>query len=127
MTHRVLIIEDDRMIHKLARVGRTVPRQALTFQEWLTQYLAERRDELKPESHRKLGQTRDKLLAYFDPQTPMRAITTKRAAEWRQWMRTKRLSEAVVKTHSGNAKTIMQEAVRRKLIEENPFSSHFLT
>lgn len=28
----------------------------------------------------------------------------------------------VIKTHCGNAKTLIAEAVRRKLIEENPFA-----
>ena len=112
---------DDRMIDKLARVGLTVPRQTLTLQGWLTQYLDGREGELKPESHRKLGQTRDKLVAYFDPQIRLRTITTQQAAEWRQWLRRQKLSEAAVKTHSGNAKTVMQEAVRRKLLPENPF------
>ena len=120
-TSRWLAGLNDRMIDKLARVGLTLPRQAFTVREWLTQYLDDRKGELKPESHRKLGQTRDKLLAYMDPQTPLRAITTKQAAEWRRWLRDQKLSEAAVKTHSGNAKTIMLEAVRRKLIEENPF------
>ena len=119
-TSRWLAGLDDRMIGKLARVDLTVPRQSVTLQGWLTQHVDQREGELKPESRRKLGLTRDKLLAYFDPQTPLRRITPQQAAEWRQWLRGQKLSEAVIKTYSGNAKTLLQEAVRRKLIGDNP-------
>ena len=121
-TSRWLRDLDDRLYDKLARVGLTAPRQTTTLKEWLETYLEQRRSELKPESYRKLGQSRDKLLEFFDPQIPLRSITPQRAAEWRQWMRQdQKLSEATIKTHSGNAKTIMLEAVHRKLIAESPF------
>ena len=132
-TARWLASRDDRMIAKLARVGLTASRQTVTLESWLTQYLDERDGELKPESHRKLGQTRDKLVGrpktadrdavkgHFAPDTPLRQLTPQDAAEWRQWLRSQGLSEAAIKTHSGNAKTMLQEAVRRKLIEDNPF------
>ncbi len=120
-TSRWLADLDDRMLGKLACAGLTVPQQKLTLREWLTQYLYQREGELKPESHRKLRQTQDKILSYFDPEIPLRTISTQHAAEWRQWLRKQQLSVAAVKTHSGNAKTIMMEAVRRKLIPENPF------
>ncbi len=124
---------DDRLYGKLAAVDLVAPRQSITLGEWVTRYVDERRGELKAESQRKLGQTRDKLVGrpktadrdavkgYFDPAVPMRQLTPQDAAEWRQWLRSQGLSEAAIKTHSGNAKTIMQEAVRRKLIEDNPF------
>jgi len=53
--------------------------------------------------------------------THLRAITHDRAADWRQYLAGLGLSEAAVKTHRGNAKTIFHEAVRRKLVPENPF------
>ena len=119
-TSRWLAGLDDRMIGKLARVGLTAPRQTITLKEWLTLYLDQRRADLKPESHRKLCQTRDKLLAYFDAQTPVRSITTRQASEWRQWLRGQ-VSEAWTKTLCGNVKTVFAEAVRHKVIPENPF------
>jgi len=124
---------DDHLYGKLAAVGLVAPRQALTLGAWVTQYLAERKGELKAESHRKLGQTlaklvgrrktadRDAVRGYFDPDIPLRQLTPQDAAAWRQWLRSHGLSEAAIKTHSGNVKTIMREAVRRKLIENDPF------
>ncbi len=112
---------DDPMINKLARAGLTSHRNHTTLQGWLDRYLSDREGELKPESLRKLRQTKDKLLAYYDPQTPLRAITVEQAADWRQWMKTQKLSEAAIKTHCGNAKTMAEEAVRRELVSDNPF------
>ena len=120
-TARWLAELDDPMIDKLVRVGLAQPRRKVTLREWLKQLLDDRKDELKPESLRKLEQTRDKLLDFFDPDTPLRAITREQAAAWRQDLKNSKLSEASVKTHSGNAKTMLAEAVRRKLIPENPF------
>jgi len=113
---------DEKMVAKLARLKLTEPRRHTTLGGWLDQYLDEREGELKPESLRKLNQTRDKLLAFFDAGMPMRQITLQDAAQWRQFLKDRKLSEAVIKTHSGNVKTILSEAVRRKLIEENPFA-----
>ena len=68
-----------------------------------------------------LGQTVAKVKAWFPPDTLLRGITPDQAADWRQWLVKEGLSEASVKTHCGNAKTIMQEAVRRALLPESPF------
>jgi len=109
------------MIAKLARVGLIQPRVHTTLKGWIEQYLAERKGDLKPGSLRKLEQTKTKLLAFFDADTELHKITIQRAADWREFLKGLKLSEAVVKTHCGNAKTMIADAVRRKLIEENPF------
>ena len=119
-TDRWLVAQNDDMTKKLARVGLT-QRQATTLQEWLGSYLRDYEDELKPESLRKLRQTQKKLLSHFDPGKRLNTITVQQAADWRQYLKRQELSEATVKTHSGNAKTMMAEAVRRKLIADNPF------
>ena len=120
-TARWLAGLDDRLFDKLARVGLVQQRQSVTLEGWLEQLLAEREAELKPESLRKLKQTQTKLLDFFDGDVPLRMITTQQASEWRQHLRALGLSEAAVKTHCGNAKSIIREATRRKLIEESQF------
>ena len=120
-TSRWLAGQDDRMIAKLARVGLTQDRHHTTLENWLLQYQKEREGDLKPESLRKLKQTGEKLLAYFAPQTSLRQITVQQSAEWREHLKGLKLSDVAIKTHSGNAKGIIEEAVRRKLIEDNPF------
>jgi len=111
----------DDWVTKLARVGLASPRASETLGYWLKRYLDDRKEEIKPTSHRKLEQTKKKLLGFFGSRTPLRKITPDQAAAWRVSLRDQKLSEAGIKTHSGNAKTMMQEAVKRKLIGENPF------
>ena len=50
-------------------------------------------------------------------------VIRRMAIEWCQFLKALNLSEAAIKTHSGNAKTMVNKAVPRKLIEENPFAS----
>ena len=141
-TSRWVAERPDKFHAKLARVGLVTPRASMTLGGWLATYLEQRKGELKPHSVRKLEQTKAKLLARFPADTPLRSITPAQAAEWRAELKaagrraktkapegsepatkTKAagLSEATIKTLCGNAKTIMHEAVRRKLITENPF------
>lgn len=121
-TTRWLASIDDRLYAKLAAVELAPTRQSATIGAWLEQYLEEREGDLKPESLRKLEQTKVKLLAHLDPDTPLRKITHEDAAAWRRFLKDLGLSEAAIKTHSGNAKTMLAAAVRRKLIPENPFA-----
>jgi integrase len=121
-TTRWLAGIDDRLHEKLARVDLTLPRVKATLQGWLEQYLEEREGELKPESLRKLKQTKTKLLAFFEDDRELRKLTLQDATDWRLFLKSLKLSEAAVKTHCGNAKTMLAEAVRRKLIEDSPFA-----
>ena len=112
---------DDRLFAKLANVGLVAARVKTPVVAWLDQYLAERVDDLKPESHRKLKQTRNKLAVHFDAQRELRSLTPEDAVAWRSALKQQGLSEAAIKTHCGNAKTMLAEAVRRKTLAENPF------
>ena len=120
-TTRWLASIDDRLYDKLESVGLVPERQGATIGAWLEQFLAERQGDLKPESLRKLKQTKTKLLAFFNDDTPLREITPEDAAAWRRFLKELGLSEAAIKTHSGNAKTMLTAAVHRKVIAENPF------
>lgn len=114
---------DDALHAKIAAVGLVAERSNQHIGPWLTKYLDTRKAELKPGSLRKLAQTKAKLLAFFSASTALRAITTDMAADWRSSLVDQGLSEAAVRTHSGNAKTMFAEAVVRKLIAENPFEN----
>ena len=127
-TSRWLTGLDDVVIDRLAAVGLTMPRPSTRLGDFLDKYVATRRHLLKPASVRKLGQTKAKLLAFFDPSAHLRAITADQAADWRLWLGSpaagggeQGLSVASVKLHSGNAKTIFNDAVRRGLVGESPF------
>lgn len=121
-TSRWLARLDDRLYDKLARVDLVPARVRTSLKAWLTQYLRDRSGELKPESLRKMKQTTEKLLTFFGPDVELRKITEQNAVAWRAFLKESNLSEAAIKTHSGNAKTIFANAVRRKLIIDNPFA-----
>jgi len=119
-TSRWLVDLDDVIHARLAAVGLVQERQSLELGAWVEKYLASRAGDLKPESLRKLQQTKDKLLGFFDAKTALRAVTPDRAADWRQWLLKQGISEATVRQHCRNAKTIFGEAVERGLIQQSP-------
>lgn len=112
---------DDGLHQKLVAVGLVKARQGRTLGAWLETFLDSRSD-LKPESRRKLRQTQAKLIAYFGEDHPLHLVTPDEAAEWREGLKTTGLSEAAVKTHTGNAKTMFADAVRRELVAKSPFA-----
>jgi integrase len=122
-TCRWLASLEDRLYAKLAAVRLVPERQNASIGSLLSAYISGHEDDLKPESIRKLKQTQTKLLDYFDEDRPVRQITVEEAIAWRRSLKDLGLSEAAIKTHSGNAKTMMAEAKRRKVIDANPFES----
>ncbi len=112
---------DERLYAKLAAVDLLPDREDATLGGAIAAYLDSREGELKPESLRKLRQTEAKLLDFFDSSKPLRKLTGAEASAWRKSLKGLGLSEAAIKTHCGNAKSILAEAVRRKLVEDNPF------
>lgn len=112
---------DNTLHEKLVAVDLVPPRQSTTLGDWLDKYIDGREGDLKPRSHRKLAQTMEKIKAGIDSATPLRSLTPEHASAWLHSMRSAGLSVATIKTHCGNAKTIIGEAVRRKMLDENPF------
>jgi integrase len=120
-TARWLTGLEPRMYDKLVAVGLAPERGRATIGAVVETYIAERESDLKPESIRKLRQTQAKLKETFDDDTPVTKITPADAAAWRRSLREQGLSEAAIRTHSGNAKTMLAAALRRKTIPESPF------
>ncbi len=113
---------DDRMHGKLAAAGLVPVRRRETLGEAASRYISARVGDLKPESLRKLRQTEAKLRALLDPARPLRDLAPEDAVAWRRGLRALGLSEAAVRTHCGNAKSILGDAVRRGEIGRNPFA-----
>ena len=122
----------DIMHAKLAGVGLVDPREpapvAPTLGAWLDKYIGQREGELKPSSVKKLARTKALLLAHFDTALPIDAITPDAAADWRAWLakadattEKAELSEATVRLHCRNAKTIFNDAAERELLKASPF------
>ncbi len=110
---------DDALHARLVRLGLAKPRIRRTLGAWLSMFM-ESRANLKPESRRKLEQTRAKLIAAFGEECGLSEITGERASAWRKSMADAGLSVAAVKTHVGNAKSIFADAVRMGLLTSSP-------
>lgn len=112
---------DDWLHGKLAAVGLTKGRQCRTLGEWMEMFM-ESRAGLKPESKRKLEQTRTKLESFFGKDRLLQQISAEDASRWRAGLGKAGLSEAAVKTHTGNAKTMFKELVHREVLMRSPFA-----
>jgi len=122
----------ETMREKLARVGLIeAPVQAkVKLGEFLRDYLA-RQVHLKPASLIVIRHCVRNLLDYFGD-CPIDSITAAGADDFRKWLLSKgrsrkqrnspALSPATVAKRLGHCQTIFADAVRRKLIAENPFA-----
>ena len=126
----------DEMREKLARCGLVesqVKRVArtLTIAAWLKEYFAERTD-VKAGTLKTYEKARDNLLDYFGQKCLVRDVTPAEASKWRTWLKTKgnrrdtkqkrkNMAEDTVRRRTGMAKQFFGVAVKRGLIDSNPF------
>lgn len=113
---------DDVMYGRLAATGLVPERTSRSLHAWMTEYLDRRKIDLKPSSYKKLIQTQDKLKSYFKDDKYLNDLTPLDGENWRLWLKEQGLSEASVRTHCGNAKTILRAAVAMEIIERSPFA-----
>ena len=118
---------DDVMYGKLVAVGLVPARepvqaedQAITLGQFLVQYIGGRTD-IKPSTRCNLEQVRRNLLDYFGADRPLASITPGDADEFRVNLLGK-LGENTVRRNCGRAKQFFRAAVRKRLIQENPFA-----
>jgi len=113
--------------------------------EWLTRFVAERRGELAPSSIQRLNVTARWLMEYFGDTILIDALTPDAAKSWRAWLAqqpiqhhkakrgkrspikpaataVKHLTEATLRLHCRNVKSIFNDAVARELLPRNPFN-----
>lgn len=113
----------DNIHSKLAAVGlvvERVPTVNQTLGGFLDDFLNNRTD-LKPNSQLVYGHTKRTLIEFFGFDKPLKDITEKDASLWRAYLTEQGLSEATVNKRAANAKVFFKVAVKRKLIESNPF------
>lgn len=85
-------------------------------------YVASRTD-WKPNTVANVKQVTRLLKAHFGERYLMRAITPGDADRWQRWLTVDcKLSVATVSKHSKRAKSILKQAVRDRLLTENPFA-----
>ncbi len=117
---------DTVLYEKLAAVGLVPVREAVQAEgqivalgEFLDQYIKGRTD-IKPSTRCNLEQVRRNLLDYFGAERLLAAITPGDADEFRVNLLGK-LGENTVRRNCGRAKQFFQAAIRKRLIQENPF------
>ncbi len=106
---------------RLAELKLIKARVSTKLGAFLEKHIADKKASLKPGSYRKLVDSKGKLLAFFPENTGLRDITPDEASNWRQSLAKLKLSEAAIKTHTGNVKMFFADAVRRELLARNPF------
>ena len=110
---------DDRMHARLARVGLLPSRQDSTVGAWWDRCI-DKRPDLKPASVEKLRQSKAKFLAFFNAGRSLRSITRGDAQDLRRALVAEGLSEATVRQHCRNFKSVFNAAVTHGLLLESP-------
>ena len=93
-----------------------------TVKEFLADYLSRRWDELKDGTRTFYGHTIRNLNEFFGSEPRLDDVTAGDADDFRRNLqKTKKLSAATVVRRCALARTFFKDAVRRKLIDSNPF------
>lgn len=112
----------DQFHRKLERVGLVQPREKADPTElgaFLEAYIASRTD-LKPNTIRHLNDVKRKMIEYFGAGKDLASITPADGDEFRLWL-SERVGPNSVRRWMGRAKQLLKQAVRKRLIPENPF------
>lgn len=131
-TARWLARLSDPLYDKLVNAGLVPPRAAVTLKAFVDQYI--KRRKVKESTKTVWRRTRRHLVNCFGADKPLRELTTADAKDFRQFLRQQPghgpkdekgnpplMSEASVRTMCSRAKTFLQDAVDRGLVEDNPF------
>lgn len=114
----------DVMHARLAAVGlvegRAASKPAPTLGLLLAEFFAAR--SVKPSTVSSNSQTRKALADHFGEAMPLASITPLEADKWRQALKAKGLAEATIAKRVKNARQIFRQAIRWKMILENPFA-----
>jgi len=113
----------DDLHKRLAKVGLVEPRgsrDAATLGKFTTDYIASRTD-VKPRTVINLKRAADAMVEYFGAKRSLASITSGDADSYRLHLLGKGLAENTVRRLCGRARQFMHVALRRKIIEDNPF------
>jgi integrase len=111
---------DVALARKLARVGLVGPRPGLTtLDPFIRGYITGRTD-LKESTRISMGLARQRLVAFFDPATPLRNITVGDAKRWVVYLR-EHYAEATAARTLKRARQFFHAAKDDQLVTANPF------
>lgn len=128
---------DDSFRDKLVAVGLVEGRDSALLGSFLESFIDDRTD-VKLATRKKYISTKNKLLEYFSENRELRSIREAEADDWRKWLSksgsrpgkvkegkerpSKPMAENTIRKHISVAKVFFGKAVRRRLIETNPFA-----
>jgi len=120
-TSRWLVNLDAQLYDKIAAVGLTRRREVATIGPFTRAYIDSRVD-IKPRTRINLEQARRYLLECFDADKPMREFTAGDAEDFRLRLLRQGLSDNTVRRSIGRARQFFIAAIRRGLVQTNPFT-----
>jgi integrase len=112
----------DDLAAKLAAVGLMPERQSETLGGFLNAYLARRSAGAKPNTVDNIRRVVNDLLAVHPATLGLRHFTSDHADKLHRWYTDKNLKPATIHRQLKFAKQFFADAVKRKLIHENPFA-----
>ena len=113
----------DAALHgKLAAAGLVAPRDAATLGPFLDGYLASREADAKASTLDLLVRAADCLAEFLGRDRPLRDVTPGDADDYRRHLTARGLGENTVRRRVGRAKQFFHAAVRKRLVEHNPFA-----
>ena len=115
---------DDGMHAKLARYGLIAPREAAALGAFLDSYLDSRRNDgaTKPATIDLLTRSAAEVEAYFGKDRRLRDVTAGHADDYRRHLTGRGLAKGTVDRRVGRAKQFFAAALRKELIDRNPFA-----
>ncbi len=111
----------EKLHSKLVNVGLVQPRESAALGPFLKGYV-ERRTDVKESTRLKWGSAKMHLIAFFGESKSLREITQGHADEFRVYLLKQKLAENSVRRYCGISKQFFGAALKKRLIEENPFS-----
>jgi hypothetical protein len=114
---------DDTMHARLAAVGLVKPRKnsSTTLKQLLDSFFEHL--NVKPITSLGYQPTREALMEYFGADTPIRDIEPLQADQWRAKMKADDYAEATLSKRVKLARQIFRQAVRWKMLRDNPFEA----
>lgn len=120
-TARWLAKIGESLYTKLAAVGLVEERAKSKLGPFLADYIAGRVDA-KDSTRKKLESARVHLVAFFGENRELRSINAGHSDDFRQFLYKQGHAENTVRRYCGIAKQFFRVALRKRLIDENPFS-----
>ena len=114
----------DTLHDRIARTGLCRPREQVetpTLAGWVERYIEDRKGDVKASTRTTYQQAQRLLVEFFGKRKRLAEITEADAEAYRRHLRDQGLAEATIRKRCSQARQFFKQAVKRKVIPENPF------